>query len=213
MPARNISGAVLVLGIGGAVLAYSGLTGKGFAGSVRALLAGQSPSTAPQTNPITGSSSSDGTSGQSAGDTQLVPVGDAGPGATESQFLSDVTRGLGAQPTQGTLNGLAAVVQTEGVNNYYNPFNIEWHPGENTAWKGIANWNSVGVQEYGSYQQGVQATVAFLTQNSHWSNVVSAIKSGNQQMVESALTNAYTWAKLKLAGNNASSILAKSVGP
>lgn len=116
------------------------------------------------------------------------------PPQTYNQFFTDVLTKLGIKPTTGDLAGLAGVVNTEGKNSYYNPFNIEWHPGSNTAWQGIGNWNSVGVQEYGSYAQGVNATAAFLQDNSGWSGVLGALRQGSKSGVDSALTNVYTWA-------------------
>lgn len=206
MPARDISPAILVIAVAGSVLAYSGLKGKGISSSFQALLAGQNPANTAQQNAIQQVS------------TQTDPTGfvlsssSSTGGVTQQAFFSDVLRDLGAPVTQGALNGLAGVTHTEGVNNYFNPFNIEWHEGDNPAWQGVSSFNSVGVQEYGSYDQGVQATVAFLQSNSHWSNVVNALKSGNQSMVEAALTAAYTWATFKPAGNDASSILSAPVG-
>lgn len=203
MPARDISPAVLLVGVGGAVLAYSGLKGKSFSTALQALLAGQSPSTVAQTSAISTQQDSTGFTLSSSASTG---------GVSQQSFYSDVLRGLGAPVTAGNLTALAGVTQTEGVNNYYNPFNIEWHPGDNTAWQGVGNFNDAGVQKYGSYDQGVQATVAFLSQNSHWSNVVSALRSGNGPLATASLTAAYTWATFKPAGSNAGSLLSAPVG-
>lgn len=204
MPARNISASVILLGIGGSVLAYSGLRGKSVSTSIRALLAGQSPATTAQSLGITPTPVLD------ASGTNIVPSNTSG-GASQQAFYSAVLTGLGIPVTQGALNGLAGVTHTEGVNGYNNPFNIEWHPGDNPAWQGTASFNDVGVQEYGSFNQGVSATVAYLQGNSHWSNVVAALKTGNQAMVEAALTSAYTWAQFKPAGSDAASVLSAPV--
>lgn len=203
MPARDISPAILVIGVAGSVLAYSGLKGKSISKSFQALLAGQNPADTAQINGISTQQDPTGFTLSSSSSTG---------GVSEQAFFADVLRGLGAPVTSGNLAGLAGVVQTEGVNNYYNPFNIEWHPGDDPSWRGVGNFNDVGVQEYGSYDQGVAATVAFLKGNSGWSNVINALKSGNQQMVEAALTAKYTWAKFKVAGSNAGSLLSAPVG-
>lgn len=131
--------------------------------------------------------------------------------ATLGQFFSDVLSGIGAPASAANLGTLANVSQTEGVNKYYNPFNIEWHPGDNPAWEGIGNFNSVGVQEYGSYAQGVAATDAFLRNNSRWSNFVNALKGGSG--ANSQLQAAYTWATVKQASpSQATTLLAKDIG-
>lgn len=49
---NGISGVAVAITLAGAVLAYSGIKGKGIASSIQALLAGNSPATAAQANPI-----------------------------------------------------------------------------------------------------------------------------------------------------------------
>lgn len=201
----SVSPVVLLAGVLGAVLAYSGLKNKSISNSFRALLAGQSPADAASNPSVLPSTQTDSTG-------FILSGSSSSGGVSQQAFFSDVLRGVGAPVTQGGLNALAGVTNTEGVNNYFNPFNIEWHPGDNTAWQGVGNANDAGVQRYGSYQQGVNATVAFLTQNSRWSQVVSSLKTGNQTLSEAALTAAYTWAAFKRAGSNAGSLLSAPAG-
>ena len=187
------------------MLAYSAVKGKSISSSFQSLLAGQSPANAFSANtitpPITDSTGFNVTTSNSSG------------GASQQAFFSAVLTQLGAPVTQGALNGFAGITNTEGVNSYNNPFNIEWHPGDNPAWQGIGNFNSVGVQEYATFDQGVAATAAFLQDNSRWSNVVAAAKAGNQSMLESALGTVYrSWGStFKPAGSNASSLLSAPV--
>lgn len=201
----SINPMILIAGVAGGVLVFSGLKNKSVSSSIKALLAGQDPNTAvgnPSIVPVTDASGFN-----------LVQSSSSG-GLSQQAFYSSVLRGLGAPITQGALDGLAGVTQTEGVNNYNNPFNIEWHPGDNPAWKGIGNFNDVGVQKYASPADGVAATVAFLQGNSRWSNVVASLQAGNQGMVESALSTVYaSWgAAFKRAGSNAGSLLTAPVG-
>lgn len=206
MPARNISPAILIVAVAGSVLAYSGVKGKSISKSFQALLAGQSPADTAQ---ATGIPTLDDSTGFN-----LTTSASSG-GVSEQSFFSDVLRGLGAPVTSGALATLAGVVHTEGVNNYYNPFNIEWHPGDNTAWQGSGNFNSAGVQKYGSYAEGVNATVAFLQNNSRWSNVVAALKSGNEPMGNAALQAVYSsWGGTfkPASASDASSELSAPVG-
>lgn len=195
---------MLLLAVAGAVFTYSALKNKSISNSVRALLSGENPSAAPSQASIVPVTDSTGFN--------LVTSSSTG-GASQQAFFSDVLRGIGAPVSQGALNGLAGVTQTEGVNGYNNPFNIEWNPGDNPAWKGIGNFNPQGVQEYATYQQGVNATIAFLKSNSRWSNVIAAAQSGSQDMLESALSTVYaSWgSSFKRAGSNAGSLLSAPV--
>lgn len=128
---------------------------------------------------------------------------------TYSDFFTHVLQDMGINPTSGDLAGLTSVVQTEGTNKYFDPFNIEWHAGDNPAWQGTGAFNSVGVQEYANPTMGEQATAAYLKNNSHWSGVVAALQGGNATDVESALRSAYTWAPLQ--GQN-TSVLSTPLG-
>lgn len=212
--ANSISGAGIAVTLAGAIFAYSAIKGKSISSSIRALLAGQSPASTVQANPITSPDTSLSTPGSpvaSSGSTFQSQV----PGYTNTygNFFTDVLNGLGKPITQGNLNALAGVVQTEGKNNYYNPFNIEWHEGMNTAWKGVGNWNPQGVQEYANYQQGVAASVAFFSQNSGWRQFLSALASGNQSMVQAALANEYgSWGATFRPAPNPSPILSSNLG-
>lgn len=133
--------------------------------------------------------------------------------ATYRHFFNHLAKALGNRaPSEDVLEALAGVVQTEGTNKYHNPFNIEWHSGMSTLWKGIKDYNTVGVQEYSDYAQGFNATVAFLTHNSHWSTVVSRIRHNDGVGVTQALIAAYSWATFHPAGSNAKHILDDHIG-
>lgn len=197
MPASNISPLVLLLAVGGSVLAYSGVKGKSISSAARALLAGQSPSAATSANQIS-----------VAGDSTIngVPVtqvvGGNGQGGTLQDFYSQVLAGIGAPNTPANQFALAGIVKTEGQNNYNNPFNIEYHPGDNPLLKGIGDFNGppYDVQEYATPAQGVTATIQLLNQP-HWANVKAALMHGSSyEAVTAALTSAYTWATFHPAG-------------
>lgn len=105
------------------------------------------------------------------------------------------------------------MVHEEGMNSYNNPFNIEYHEGDNPILRGTGSFNSVGVQEYASPQAGVAATIQILSQP-HWAIVSTALLSGNYDLVTAALTTAYSWAVFHPAGNGqaADQILASPLG-
>jgi hypothetical protein len=135
------------------------------------------------------------------------------PSANYADFFAQLLHQLGIQQSTGALQGLADVVHEEGTNSYYNPFNIEYHPGDNVAYKGTGNVNSVGVQEYGSEAQGVSATAAFLESNPRWSELLSALRTGSKDNVDTAFTHIYTWAPFHAGSvNDANNILASKIG-
>lgn len=107
-------------------------------------------------------------------------------GNTYADFFSDVLRELGIAPTTGALSALQAVAHLEGYNDRYNPLNSVVQSGDSTS------FNSVGVQDYKNFDNGVAGTVSLL-QGQHWDNVRSALKTGNEQTVLGAFQQAYTW--------------------
>ena len=135
--------------------------------------------------------------------------------ANYADFFSQVLAGLGIHgktAAQAQLR-LADVVHEEGANSYYNPFNIEYHPGDNTAYKGTGNFNSVGVQTYGSEAQGVAATIAYLKSNSNWNPLLNALQTGDKSKIDDAFSKIYTWADFKPGSlDDAHNILASIIG-
>lgn len=93
----------------------------------------------------------------------------------------------------GGLQGLATLVHEEGPNSYWNPGNIEYHPGDNSVFKGVSDFNSVGVQMYAGAEPGAKAFRVWFTQ-SRWLPVANAAASGSYAATVQALTRAYTWA-------------------
>lgn len=189
----GISGIAVTATLVGGLLAYSGLKGKGIAGSVRALLAGNSPATAAQANPISSGSSTPSTTATTSSDDATLLSATGGTGQTYQDFWVAVLGNLGKPSTLGNLEAMAGISNFEGLNSYFNPMNIEWHPGENPAIQGIGNWNSVGVQEYSGFDQGVVATTTFLGEP-HWAGVQAALTTGSFALVNAAIKQAYTWA-------------------
>lgn len=197
----QLSGVAIATLLGGGLLAYSGVTGKGFAKGVQALIAGKNPNTAQQTNPI-----------QSATNTATGGIVAPGTGQTYQDFWQAVFNVLGKPSSLGNLEAMAGISNFEGLNSYYNPMNIEYHPGDNPVLQGVDNWNSVGVQEYVSFDQGVKATAYFLTEP-HWAGVNTALTTGSYDLVNAAIKQAYTWAAYQApAKATADQILATRLG-
>lgn len=134
-------------------------------------------------------------------------------GGTYSSWFAQLLTALNIPVTSGALQGLADVVGEEGANAYNNPFNIEWHPGQSSAWQGIANFNSVGVQEYATPEAGINATAQFLTMNPRYQNLLAALRSGSRSNVQSALVQEYTWAPFRTSSQpREQSILTSQLG-
>lgn len=206
---KGVSGiAVAVIAIGG-IFAWSGLRGKSIANTARLIIAGKDPTSSSQTNAVTGATITTDASGNQepnlAGGTTNATTG------TYQAFFTDVLNGIGAPASEGNLLALASIVNFEGKNSYFNPFNIE-NRGSNDPTKGVGNFNDVGVQIYGSYQQGVSATT-YLLKEPHWSGVRLALMTGSFSLVTQAITTAYTWAKFRVASQSTlSEILASPMG-
>lgn len=85
---------------------------------------------------------------------------------TRGQFANRVTKGLRAEVTLHTRRAWAAQMQAEGGDAAFNPFNTT------LPMPGSTRYNSVGVQNYVSAEQGVEATVKTLLENGHGYEVI-----------------------------------------
>lgn len=139
--------------------------------------------------------------------------------ANYALFFSEVLHDLGITPTTGDLQALASTAHFEGLNSYFNPLNITYHSGDNPTIKGVSTLNSVGVQEYGSFNQGVAATVAFFGNpgiNPVWNNFLAGLKSGSESQTIAGLDSAYqSWGSngpSALSTNSAENVLASKIG-
>ncbi|HEY1737547.1 MAG TPA: hypothetical protein VGI86_02490 [Acidimicrobiia bacterium] len=106
-----------------------------------------------------------------------------GTTAARTQFATDVLSALGAPQTAQNVQALVAWAQAEGTKAANNPLaTTESAPG-------TTNFNSVGVKNYPTYAEGVQATVATLT-NGRYSNILAALADGSSaQNVAQAVAN------------------------
>lgn len=88
---------------------------------------------------------------------------------TYKQFFTDVLHKLNLPVTDHALHAFYSVCMAEGLNDRYNPVNSVVPYGDSSP------FNSVGVQDYHGYNNGVMGTVA-LFEGSPWVGVVNAIK-------------------------------------
>lgn len=119
----------------------------------------------------------------------------ANPGATTSasgvntttgNFATDLLTTLGLPTTAQNIAAINAWHQAEGGNASFNPLNTT------QGASGASDYNSVGVKNYTSYQQGVQATAQTLT-NGHYANILNALKAGNDAQAVASAVGASPW--------------------
>lgn len=94
------------------------------------------------------------------------------PGHSITQFADAVLAGLGAPITQGNRAVIYAWANAEGGTAENNPLNTTLPA------PGTTDYNSIGVKNYGSFDQGVTATVNTL-KGSAYSGIVSDLRKGN----------------------------------
>jgi hypothetical protein len=106
--------------------------------------------------------------------------------ASPQQFAAAVLHGIGAPVTAANLHALLAWQRAEGGSARFNPFNTT-QPA-----RGATNYNSIGVRNYTSYQQGLQATIATL-KNGHYGGVLAALHQGRNPLAVAAAVGASPW--------------------
>lgn len=90
---------------------------------------------------------------------------------TYGDFFTAVLKKLNITPHPRILHALADVATLEGLNDRYNPLNSVVPCGKSTP------FNSVGVQDYKSYGNGINGTVRLL-RGDPWTDVVDAMRRG-----------------------------------
>lgn len=155
----------LLLVGGGAIVAYSGLKGKGVSSALRSVISGQNPKFALSANNIAGTPASGGGGGGgfTHGRAPLVK-GPRGPG--ETAWFTAMLTALGAPATKANLASLHNwrlqespwdTSAPDGALYAHNPLNTT------LATSGsVGQVNSVGVQMYANAAAGIAATVQTL---------------------------------------------------
>lgn len=88
------------------------------------------------------------------------------------EFANRVVKGLGATVTLHTRRAMQAQLQTEGGDAKYNPFNTTQKMPNSTR------YNSAGVQNYATPQEGIQATVKTLHYKEHgYEKIINYLKA------------------------------------
>lgn len=107
---------------------------------------------------------------------------------TKGEFARKVLMGLGAPVTLHNRRALAAQGQTEGAGGKNNMFNTTQTMPRSTR------FNSAGVQNYATGQEGVQATVKTLRYKGHgYEKIVKALKDNLPATVTIAAIGESDW--------------------
>ena len=101
-------------------------------------------------------------------------------------WQAQILHALGAPVTPANLTFLNAWARAEGGTASNNPFNTT------QSAPGASSYNRVGVRNYATPQQGIQATVQTL-QNGHYGNILSALRQGSSAQAAASALAASPW--------------------
>jgi hypothetical protein len=102
------------------------------------------------------------------------------------QFSKDVLAKIGAPATEQNMAVMQAWIKSEGTRAQFNPLATTRRA------DGATNFNSVGVKNFTSYEQGVDTTVGAIT-NGLYDNVIAALKRGNDAFAVADAIAASPW--------------------
>jgi hypothetical protein len=89
---------------------------------------------------------------------------------SDDEFYKKVLQCLGAQPTKGNMSFMYAWRQSEGATAKFNPFNTT------KKMSGTTNFNSKGVKNYRSMEDGIKATCETLKLG-YYTDIVNGLKN------------------------------------
>src|SRR5690242_13579606 len=105
--------------------------------------------------------------------------------AAFSGWAASLLHAIGAPVTAGNMRALLAWQRAEGGSASFNPLNTTQRA------RGASNYNSVGVKNFTSAKQGVQATAQTLM-NGHYGNIVGLLRSGRASAEQIATAVAHS---------------------
>lgn len=107
-------------------------------------------------------------------------------GGSDDAFYRAILEGIGAPVTNNNMAYLYAWRQAEGGKAAFNPFNTTQKA------EGATNYNSVGVKNYTSAEQGVAATVKTIT-NGKYESIINSLKMDKPPMETAEALVASPW--------------------
>jgi hypothetical protein len=120
---------------------------------------------------------------------------------SDDEFYKKVLGCLGAKPTKGNMSFMYAWRQAEGATAKFNPFNTT------KKMPGATRFNSVGVKNYGSMEDGVRATCDTLKLG-YYTDIVNGLKNDVGLYKLSRMESLKTWGTGKLLAKVADGYLA-----
>ena len=108
-------------------------------------------------------------------------------GVDPVQWAKDFLTRLGAPITSANVQAITAWEQAEGTKAAYNPLATT-----QGGFAGETQFNSVGVKNYTSYQDGLDANVKVIN-NGLYSNILAALQQGNDPMAVAKAIAASPW--------------------
>lgn len=164
MPMSGVAlGAVAV----GSALVYAGVTGRDILASVQAVIQGKSPAVAPAGAVPIGGTPAAATGAQ----TPAQVSSDVAAPVSDPQFSTAVLAGVGAPATAANVRSIESWIGREGGGGANNPLNSTFPLGGSTS------FNGVGVQNYPTYADGVDATISTL-ENGNYSDILLLLRGG-----------------------------------
>jgi len=108
-------------------------------------------------------------------------------GVDPVQWAKDFLTRLGAPVTEANVQAITAWEQAEGTKASYNPLATT-----QGGFAGETQFNSVGVKNYVSYQDGLDANVKVIN-NGLYANILAALQQGNDPMAVAKAIAASPW--------------------
>lgn len=105
---------------------------------------------------------------------------------SDLEFYKAVLNGIGAPVTDNNLAYLYAWRQSEGGKAAFNPFNTTQKA------EGATNYNKVGVKNYTSAEQGINATIKTIT-NGRYESIINSLKMDKPPMETAEALIASPW--------------------
>jgi hypothetical protein len=107
-------------------------------------------------------------------------------GVDPVQFSTDVLGKIGAPVTEQNMAVMQAWIKSEGTRADFNPLATTRRA------EGATDFNSVGVKNFTTYEQGVDTTVGAIT-NGLYDNVIAALRRGNDAFAVADAIAASPW--------------------
>jgi len=105
---------------------------------------------------------------------------------SDADFYKEILSGIGAPVTDNNMTYLYAWRQSEGGTAAFNPFNTTQNA------EGATKYNSVGVRNYTSAEQGIAATIKTLT-NGRYGSIINSLKQNKPPMETAEALVASPW--------------------